>query len=195
MYDYGQDALSRADDFWGTPSTPPAAAAINAAIGRAATTPIGCAGFTESEAWSPRSYGFWETNEPSRRGGLELPPVADDILLDILPVSTISSDRFGRPQIEPDEPSLRAWDRTSRETAEHLVSWVNESGTARDAIEKAIVGGSKSFERLAAEYDDRLARAGYDRFASDVQACDRRLTDLYGALQDAQGVLDELRSS
>lgn len=193
MYDYGQEGLSREDDFWGSPPNPRAAETINAAIDRAATTPIGSLGITESEAWSPRCYGFGSTNGPSRRGGMELPPVADDILLGVLPVSAISSDGSGRTRIEPDAVSLSERDRTSRGTAEHLVSWLNESGTVRDAIEKAIVGGSERFDRLAVEYDDRLARAGYDRSAPDVRACDRELVHLHENIQHAKDILEDLR--
>jgi hypothetical protein len=70
---------------------------------------------------------------------------------------------------------------------------VNESGTARDAIEKAITGGSNRFERLSIEYDDHLARVGYDRSAPDLQARDNELRGLHDSIQHAKDILADLR--
>ena len=192
MSDNDQEEVFRPDAFWSTPSSPMASDMINAAIETAATTPIGGLGANQPEAWTPRLSGFAQGIDAFPRGGVESPPVADAILLDILPVSTVSSDGLGRAQIAPDAPSLNAWSRTDRETAEHLISWVNESGTARDAIAKAITGGSDRFERLSIEYDDRLARAGYDRSAPEVQACDSELRGLHDSIQHAKDILSEI---
>ena len=192
MSDYDQEELFRTIAFRETSSSVGAADIINTAIARAAMTPLRSLVADDSEAWATRPGSLTQGSDGSPRSSVELPPVADAILLDVLPVSIVSADDLGRLQVAPDAPSMNAWNRTDRETAEHLISWVNESGTARDAIAKAITGGSDRFERLSIEYDDRLVRAGYDRSAPDVRACDSELSGLHGAIQHAKDILIDL---
>jgi hypothetical protein len=191
MNDYDFTESCRFEAFFRTPSGQASSEIVNA-IEKAATTPIGVPP-VDATAWPQRiNAGVQDYDAPASRG-IRLPPVPDDILLGILPVSRVSSDVLGRAQIEPDGPSLNAWSRTDRAAAEHLVSWVNESGTARDAIEKAITGGSNRFERLSIEYDDHLARVGYDRSAPDLQARDNELRGLHDSIQHAKDILADLR--
>jgi hypothetical protein len=186
MNDPGHEELLRSDAFWDSPSGP-ATDAINSAIQQAATPVWNHVGA------SPRIDLLAEEPGIAPGAGAQLPPSADDIVLDILPISRISADGHGRPNIEPDPDSLGAWNRTNREAAEHLVSWLNMSGTAYDAIENAIAGGSQRFERLSGEYDEQLALAGYDRFDPEVRACDKQLRELHDDIQHAKNVLADLR--
>ena len=192
MNDYDGGDSYRTGDYWNPHPRAEAADMIREAIKDASMMPVGGHAAHGAEP-SPILDPFGQCSDDLSRGRVKLPPVADAIVLDILPVSTMSFDDAGRAQIDPDAPSLRAWERTNREAAEHLISWVNESGKARDAIEHAIGWGSRRFQKLSSEYDDRLAQAGYDRSAPDVRACDNELKDLHEAIQHAKGVLDDLR--
>jgi len=189
MEDHSREELFRSDAFWEAPLTPRASDMISAAIERASTTPIGDVGAGESDHGASLPGILAQRPEAPPRGGVQLPPVESDILLDVLPISTVSADARGRMAIEPDTPSLQAWPRVDREAAEHLTSWVNESGSGRNAIEQAVSWGERKFERLSAEYDERLERSGYDRSAPDVQTCDRELRSLHGAIQHANDIL------
>ena len=75
------------------------------------------------------------------------------ILLDILPISTTGVDESGRVQIEPDPVSMGERGDAGRDVAEHLVSWLNETGTAPSAIAHAIRSGSARLEMLMRQYD------------------------------------------
>ena len=167
-----------------------AAYAIDAAIEQAARSPI--AGLTADEGEIPGIHEFLGRRESHCAGEAELPRDADAILLDILPVSITSIDDAGRPQIEPDAASLRAWDRADREAAEHLVSWVNGCDMARRAIGNAIAGRSARWEEQANQYEEVLRDAGYDRSNPSVQECDRELKNLHASIEHAREVLDGL---
>ena len=106
---------------------------------------------------------------------------------------TTSIDNAGKLQIEPDAASLQAWDHADSQAAEHLVSWVNACGTAREAIGNAIADGSARWNQEAIRYEHVLREAGYDRSNSAVQECDQDLRDLHDAIQHATQILDGTR--
>jgi len=187
MYNADRENVDRIEVFQMDRLNQDAASTINAAIEMAAERPAG--DLDDNTVGTGKSCCFAEMIDPDAASGMETPPVADDILLRVLPVSIVSRDECGRTQIAPDSPSLAAWSHSEEEVALHLISWVNESGTVRDAIEKAIAGGANRFERQSLEYDDRLAQAGYDRFAPDVRACDRELRELHDSIQHAKEML------
>jgi len=125
--------------------------------------------------------------------GPELPPGSDVILLDLLPTSTMSIDESGRIQIEPDPVGMAERGYAGREVAEHLVSWLNETGAAPSAIAHAISSGAARLEMLMRQYDDILMEAGYDRSNPSVQQCDDEIHALHDSIEHAKEVLADLR--
>ena len=176
-----------ATDRWAASPLPEAACVINAAIEEAARAPIG--GLAAMDEDLTGIHEFLGRRESHCAGELGLPRDPDSLLLDILPVSTTPTDDAGRLQIEPDAATLRTWDPAEREAAEHLVSWLNACGTAREAIANAIAGGSHRWDEDASRYEDVLRDAGYVRSDPAVQEHDQDLRDLHGAIQHAKDVL------
>lgn len=175
------------DAFWDAPVVPEAAA-IDAAIRNAALP----SGNRFEPAFRPGSLPEdWRHNTSGANA--YLPPAADDIVLDVLPISRIADDGLGRINVEPDPASLDTWNRANRAAAEHLVAWLNTSGTASDAIEQAIMGGERRFGRLSEGYDEALATSGYNRSAPEVLARDNELRELHADIQHARDVLGDIR--
>lgn len=176
-------------DHWTATPLSEAAYAINAAIEQAARGPIdSLVAIDEGRSEIHDLLGRLEsycTGEPG------VPRDPDSLLLDILPVSTTPIDDAGRLQIEPDAASLRTWAPADREAAEHLVAWVNASGTVREAISHAVAGGSHRWDEDAIRYDAALRDAGYDRADPLVQERNHDLRNLHDAIQHAQEILDD----
>lgn len=194
MNDYFEDEMIPPDASPGSRHAWDAKDIINTAIEWAAdrTHDGHGTGSTDKDGSLPPAHSLLPTDDALPYDRVDLPRDADAILLDLLPVSLVLSDESGRPQIEPDTRSMASWEKSDRGTAEHLVSWINETGTVRDAIEMAIKGGLDKFDRLAAEYDEKLARAEYDRSAPEVQACSSELVALHDVTQHARDILADL---
>ena len=191
MDGYDNNDLLEITDRWAATPLPDAAYEINTAIEQAARAPIGGLAHTEEQLHG--FHKFLGHRESHCAGEPGLPRDPDALLLDILPVSTTSIDNAGKLQIEPDAASLQAWDHADSQAAEHLVSWVNACGTAREAIGNAIADGSARWNQEAIRYEHVLREAGYDRSNSAVQECDQDLRDLHDAIQHAMQILDGTR--
>ncbi|MBM4147917.1 MAG: hypothetical protein FJ224_02570 [Lentisphaerae bacterium] len=191
MNDYDNGDLLGTAGRWGDALLSEVAYAIDAAIQQAARVPI--SGLAADEDGLPGIREFLGRRDTHCAGEPALPRDADAILLDVLPVSLTAPDDTGRLQIEPDAAALQTWSQSDRESAEHLTSWLNATGTGRKAVEDAIDGGSVIWARQASQYEELLRDTGYDRSNPLVQQeSDRGLRDLHAGIEHAREVLDDL---
>jgi hypothetical protein len=73
-----------------------------------------------------------------------------------------------------------------------VTSWLNESGAVLQSVERAIDWGLRRFDDMSREYDERLAAAGLDRSAPDVQESDSELRHIHETVEHAQEILLDL---
>ncbi len=190
MNDYENGDMFGTSGRWGDAPRSEVAYAIDAAIQQAARSPI--SGLTADEDGLPGIREFLGRRDSHWAGEPALPRDADALLLDVLPVSLTAPDDAGRLQIEPDAVTMQTWNQPEREVAEHLTSWLNATGAAREAVEHAIDGGSVMWAKQASQYEALLRDAGYDRSNPLVQESDRELKDLHASIEHAREVLDDL---
>ena len=188
-FDVGE--LRCGEAFWGMSAEADAMVQINAAIDEAARPSAEAPPLVLPDL-PPRRVNAW-LDEDRPFGYAPPPPPPEETLLDVLPVSVVAREDSGKLLIAPDEASLQKWDRSDREAAIHVTSWLNECAAVRPAIERAIGWGVDRFEDMSREYDERLEAAGFDRSAPSVQVCDSDLRHIHETVEHAKDILADLR--
>ena len=190
MDPFGGGELRCGENLWGMPAEADAMAQINIAIDEAAMPSAEAPRLVLPDLPQRRVNAWLDEDRPF--GYAPPPPPAEETLLDVLPVSVVAPNDSGKLQVEPDVASLQKWDRSDREAAIHVTSWLNDCAAVRPAIERAIGWGVNRFEDMSREYDERLEAAGYDRADPSVQERDSDLRHLHETVEHARDILDDL---
>jgi len=183
---------ARGDD--GSPADPwdagpldDAAQEIGAAIDQAAEPSSVMPGYDEPEGTSIDPIEVPDSVDAGSQANDGVPPDPGDLLLDVLPYSRVTTDDAGRAIIDPDVASLSGY--RHRDSAAHMIAWLNECGSTRGAIEQAVSDGEDRLDSLMVEYERLLENAEYDRNAPDVRECANTIDGLHKALEEARDAL------